>query len=89
MAWGAERNAGAALDILERLLSSDALDAGAVSELTADLCALIDTDDTIALPVLCHRLDDHDLDRLADAANEVTVSGSESTARSHFGSAPG
>jgi hypothetical protein len=89
LAWVAERNAESALDILERLLSSDALDSDAVSALTSDLRALIDSDDTIALPVLCRRLDDHDLDRLADAANEVTTSGKESTARSRFGSAPG
>jgi hypothetical protein len=89
LAWVVERNAESALDILERLRSSDALGSDAVRTLTNDLRALIDSDDTIALPVLCHRLEDHDLDRLADAAHEVTTSGAESTARSRFGSAPG
>jgi NADH-quinone oxidoreductase subunit F len=89
LAWVAERNAESALDILERLRSSDALGPDAVSALTNDLVALIDSDDTIALPVLCHRFDDHDLDRLADAAHEVVANAAESTASSNFGSAPG
>ncbi len=89
LAWVAERNAESALDILERLRSSDELDSDAVRTLTNDLRVLIDADDTIALPVLCHRLEDHDLDRLADAVHEVIASGTESTARSRFGSAPG
>lgn len=89
LAWVAERNAESALDILERLRSSEALDSDAVRTLTNDLRALIDSDDTIALPVLCHGFDDHDLDRLADAAREVVANASESTASSSFGSAPG
>jgi NADH-quinone oxidoreductase subunit F len=89
LAWVAERNAEAALSILERLRSSDALDSDAVRALTNDLYALIDSDDTIALPVLCRRLDDHDLDRLADAAHEVVANAAESTVSLSFGSAPG
>ena len=89
LAWVAERNAESALDILERLRSSDALSSDAVRTLANDLVALIDSDDTIALPLLCHRLDVHDLDRLADAAHEVVANAAESTASSSFGSAPG
>ncbi len=89
LAWVAERNAESALDILERLRSSDALDSDAVRALANYLVALIDADDTIALPLLCRRLEDHDLDRLADAAHEVVANAAESTASSSFGSAPG
>jgi NADH:ubiquinone oxidoreductase subunit F (NADH-binding) len=89
LAWVAERNAESALDILKRLQSSDALRPDAVSALANDLVALIDSDDTIALPLLCHRLEDHDLDRLADAVHEVVANAAEPTASSSFGSAPG
>jgi NADH-quinone oxidoreductase subunit F len=88
-AWVAERNAEAALDILERLQSEGALDTDAVHALGDDLRALIDADDTIVIPLLCRRLDDRDLDRLADAEHEVTERGLESSAQSSFGSAPG
>ncbi len=87
-AWVAERNAEAALDILRQLQSDDGLDADAIHALADDLRALIDADDTIVIPLLCRRLDDRDLDRLADAEHEVTEHGSESSARSSFGSAP-
>jgi hypothetical protein len=88
-AWVAERNAESAGKILEQLRSSDVLGSDAVRALTDDLRALIDSDDTVALPLLCRRLDDDDLDRLADAVQEVITSGTESTARSSFGAAPG
>ena len=87
-AWVAERNAEAALDILRQLQSEDGLDADAIHALTHDLRALIDADDTIVIPLLCRRLDDRDLDRLADAEHEITERRSESSARSSFGSAP-
>jgi len=89
LAWLAERNAESALDILQRLRSTDVLSSEAARTLTNDLVALIDSDDTIALPLLCRRLDDQDLDRLADAAQEVLANAAESTASSSFGSAPG
>jgi hypothetical protein len=88
-AWLAERNAEAALDILKRLRTPGGDDADVIHALAEDLRALIDSDDTIALPLLCRRLDDPDLDRLAEAVHEVTASGAESTAMSSFGSAPG
>ena len=87
-AWVAERNAEAALDILRQLQSEDGLDADAIHTLAHDLRALIDADDTIVIPLLCRRLDDRDLDRLADAEHEITERRSESSARSSFGSAP-
>lgn len=87
-AWVAERNAEAALDILRQLQSDDGLDADAIHALADDLRALIDADDTIVIPLLCRRLDDRDLDRLAEAEHEVTERRSESSARSSFGSAP-
>lgn len=89
LAWVAERHAESALDILQRLRSSDVLSSDAARTLTNDLVALIDSDDTIALPLLCRRLDDQDLNRLADAAQEVLANAAESTASSSFGSAPG
>ena len=88
-AWVAERNAEEALDILRRLQSTDGLDADAVHTLTDDLRALVDADDTIIIPLLCRRLDDRDLDRLADAEHEVIERRTESSARSSFGSSPG
>ncbi len=88
-AWVAERNAEAADGILDRLRSGGALDTDAVHELGDDLRALIDADDTIVIPLLCRRLDDGDLDRLANAEHEITERGLESSARSSFGSAPG
>lgn len=88
-AWVAERHAEAALDILEQLQSCSDLDADAVDELSNDLRALIDADDTIVVPLLCRRLDDRDLDRLAVAEHEVIERRIESSARSSFGSAPG
>jgi hypothetical protein len=71
---------------LERLRSVDDVDADRT--LAHDLRALIDSDDTIALPLLCRRLSNDELDRLADAVNEIVASGTESSARSSFGSAP-
>ncbi len=88
-AWVAERNAEDALDILERLQSLGELDADAAHALGNDLRSLIDADDTIVIPLLCRRLDDRDLDRLADAEHEVIERRTESSARSSFGSAPG
>jgi len=87
-AWIGERNAEAALDILEHLQSDAALDDDAISALADDLRALIDADDTIVIPLLCRRLGDRDLDRLADAEHEITERRSESSARSSFGAAP-
>ncbi len=78
LAWIAQRNAESARDILQRLGSSDALDhPDAVSALTNDLVALIDCDDSIALPLLCRCLDHHDLDRLADAAHALDARAAE------------
>ncbi len=88
-AWVAERNAESALDILQRLQQPGGLDADEIHELSTDLSALVDADDTIVIPLLCHRLDDRNLDRLADAEHEVIERQSESPARSSFGSAPG
>ena len=42
-----------------------------IHALARDLRALVDADDTIAMPLLCRRLDDRNLDRLADAVHEV------------------
>lgn len=89
IAWIAERNAEAASAILERLQATDRLDADAVRTLSDDVGALIDADDTIVIPLLCRRLDDRELDRLADAEHEVIELQTESSARSSFGSAPG
>jgi hypothetical protein len=89
IAWIAERNAEAARAILERLQSTDRLDADAVRALSDEVGALIDADDTIVIPLLCRRLDDRELDRLADAEHEVIELQTESSARSSFGSAPG
>jgi NADH:ubiquinone oxidoreductase subunit F (NADH-binding) len=88
LAWVAERNAEAALDILTRLESSSGLDTDAVHALSDDLRALIDADDTIVIPLLTRRLDDRTLDRLADAEREIIEHETESSARSSFGSAP-
>jgi hypothetical protein len=88
LAWVAERNAEAALDILNRLKSSGGLDTHEVHTLSDDLRALIDADDTIVIPLLSRRLDDRTLDRLADAEREVIESKTETSARSSFGSAP-
>ena len=88
LAWVAERNAESALDMVQRLRSVDNVDPDADRTLTRDLLALIDSDDTIALPLLCRRLRNDELDRLADAVKEIVASGTESTARSSFGSAP-
>ncbi|MFT6291275.1 MAG: NADH:ubiquinone oxidoreductase subunit F (NADH-binding) [Ilumatobacter sp.] len=87
LAWVAERNAESALEILQGLRSVDEVRSDADRTLAFDLRALIDSDDTIALPLLCHRLGDDELNRLADAVNEVVASRTESTARSSFGSA--
>lgn len=88
-AWVAEQNAEAAIDILRRLQSPNGLDADAVHELGNDLRALVDADDTVVVPLLCRRLDDRDLDRLAVAEHEVIERHSESSAPPSFGSAPG
>jgi hypothetical protein len=88
LAWVAEQNAESALEIVQRLRSVDDVNAHAVQTLADDLRALIDSDDTIALPLLCRRLSHDELDRLANAVNEVVASGAESNARSSFGSAP-
>lgn len=88
-AWVAERNAEAALDILDRLQGSRRLDAEAVHALSTELRVLIDADDTIVIPLLCRRLDDPSLDRLADAEHEVIENDTEASPRSSFGAAPG
>ncbi len=88
-AWVAERNAESALDILNRLQRTGGLDADEVHELSNDLSALVDADDTIVIPLLCRRLDDRDLDRLAAAEHEIIERHTESSAQSSFGSAPG
>ncbi len=72
-AWVAERNAEAALGILSQLQSIDELDDEKVHALSNDLRAIIDADDTVVIPVLCLRLDDSDLDRLADAERDVIL----------------
>lgn len=88
LAWVAERNAESALEIVQRLRSVGDVGSDADGTLIHDLRALIDSDDTVVLPLLCRRLSNDELDRLADAVNEVVADGTESTARSSFGSAP-